>query len=74
MAAPTLDDRTKTVSPAEAARRIGVAPRTLANWRWEGRGPKYTKAGRLVRYRLLDVERFQAENVRRSTSDRETGR
>jgi hypothetical protein len=31
--------------PDEAAAMIGVAPKTLANWRWLGRGPDYLKLG-----------------------------
>jgi len=37
--------------PADAARRIGVAERTLADWRRRGTGPDWIKVGsRTVRY------------------------
>jgi hypothetical protein len=36
-------------------------PKTLANWRIEGRGPRATRLGRTVRYRLADVEAYERE-------------
>lgn len=39
-----------------AAARLGVAPQTMTDWRWKSRGPKFVKVGRLVRYRLSDLE------------------
>jgi hypothetical protein len=44
----------------EAANMLRVAPRTLKDWRlrpWRGgAGPAYIKMGKLVRYRLRDLE------------------
>jgi len=39
---------------------MGVAGsiHTLRGWRAQGRGPKFVKVGRLVKYRLSDVEDF----------------
>ena len=52
----------------ELARRWKVSPRTLERWRWLGRGPQYLKIlGRVV-YRLEDVEAFEEESLRNSTS------
>lgn len=34
----------------EAARVVGLAPNTLAKLRMSGKGPKYAKNGRTVRY------------------------
>jgi hypothetical protein len=31
---------------------------TARTWRKEGRGPKFLRCGRLVKYRLSDVESF----------------
>lgn len=72
MAPATLDERTLTLSPEEAARRVGLEASTLANYRWSGRGPRYLKLGRTIRYRLVDIERWLDEQTRSSTSD--TGR
>lgn len=42
----------------DAARFLGVAERTLANWRSLRRGPPQLKVGRRVFYRLADLEFF----------------
>ncbi len=34
------------VSSAEAAQILGISPRTLANWRVQGRGPAYVRIGK----------------------------
>lgn len=54
------------------ARLLGVKPGTLQKWRWEGKGPKWCRVGRLVRYRRSELERFLSDAERSSTSD--TGR
>ncbi len=65
-----LDARATTVSPAEAANRLGVEPSTLANWRWSGRGPRHVKVGGRVRYRLVEISQWLDSQTRGSTSDR----
>lgn len=40
----------KLLSESEAAPRVGVKPKTLANWRTLGLGPKFIRAGRLIAY------------------------
>ena len=52
----------------ELARRWKLSPRTLERWRWLGQGPRHLKIGGRVVYRLDDIEAFEAENVRTSTS------
>lgn len=45
---------------------LGVSPRTLANWRCEGKGPDYVRLGRrhsAVVYRVEDLEDWLAANV-----------
>lgn len=54
----------------DLARRWKLSPRTLERWRWTGEGPKFVKLGGRVVYRVEDVEAFEAENVRTSTSVR----
>lgn len=44
------------MKPDELAARLGTTPGVLAQWRFLGRGPKFIKAGRAVRYRASDVE------------------
>lgn len=50
------------VGPREAAKYIGVEPKTLANWRALGRGPAYVCiSSRKVVYRLQDLEDYLLE-------------
>ncbi|MBW3068990.1 helix-turn-helix domain-containing protein [Actinomyces sp. 594] len=44
----------------ELARVLGVAPRTLDNWRSASRGPAYFRFEHVVRYRMSDVEAWLA--------------
>lgn len=43
-------------------------PNTIEGWRIKGVGPRYIKIGRLVRYRLADVEEWLEAQARSSTS------
>jgi len=52
----------------DLARRWKLSPRTLERWRWLGQGPQHVKVGGRVIYRLEDVEAFEANNLRTSTS------
>lgn len=46
----------------EAAASIGVAPKTLRNWRNRGTGPKFRRISpTLVLYRVTDLEAFLAD-------------
>ncbi|PRY00700.1 helix-turn-helix transcriptional regulator [Allonocardiopsis opalescens] len=45
-------------TPPEVARHLGIPEKTLAQWRYLGKGPKWSKVGRHVRYRWSDVERW----------------
>ncbi len=48
------------LKPEQVADRLGVSPTTLATWRCTKRYPlAYVKVGRLVRYRMGDVEAFE---------------
>jgi hypothetical protein len=49
------------------AKRWLISPRTLEQWRWQGRGPRYLKIGGRVVYRLSDVEVFEAASVHANT-------
>ena len=58
----------KHLNQVELSRRWSLSPRTLERWRWLGEGPAYLKIGGRVVYRLEDVEAYEAENLRASTS------
>lgn len=42
-------------TPMEVSTFTRIAPQTLARWRGEGKGPKFSKAGSRVLYRREDV-------------------
>ena len=50
------------------AKLLGCSARTLERQRLEGTGVPFVRVGRLVRYRLADVQNYLAERVRTSTS------
>lgn len=47
------------ISAENLAQRWGKSIRTLANWRSEGIGPRYTKIGRKVFYLTNDVKAYE---------------
>lgn len=53
----------------EAAAYLNVKPATLCQWRWNGRGPKFCKIGRSVRYIPQHLEEFLSEFVFTSTTE-----
>jgi hypothetical protein len=46
------------VNDVEAAMILSVRPQTLRNFRHLGRGPAYSKRGRMVRYKVADLLEF----------------
>jgi len=54
-----------TLTETEAASYLGLSRQTLANWRFQGRGPCYLKLkdSRAVRYRLSDLIAYQEKSV-----------
>jgi hypothetical protein len=46
------------ISSVEAAEYLGVDVRLLENWRSQGRGPRYRKFSKLVRYSIADLKAF----------------
>lgn len=43
---------------SEAADYLGLSPRTLEKWRTQGRGPRYSRPGRRVVYRVADLDAY----------------
>lgn len=53
------------LTPQEVSARLGVSTTTLSTWRCTKRYPlPYVKVGRLVRYRLVDVEGFELARLK----------
>lgn len=55
------------LTTAEVAARLRVSVSTVNKWRVVGKGPKYVKVGRQVRYRPTTVADYERENERSST-------
>ena len=53
----------------EAARFLGLSGRTLEKHRTYGTGPRYSKLGGRVVYRLEDLQAWADRGVKASTSD-----
>jgi DNA-binding transcriptional regulator YiaG len=51
--------RRESLTTEEVAELYGYCPRTLENWRCQGRGPQYVKEGKTVTYRQRDVRAWQ---------------
>jgi len=60
----------KHLNQRQLADRWDVSEATLERWRSEGIGPVFLKLQGRVLYRLEDVENFESESLRRSTSER----
>jgi predicted DNA-binding transcriptional regulator AlpA len=50
------DAAAELVSRAQLSKRYGVHPHTWYKWDAAGSGPPSIRLGRLVRYRIVDVE------------------
>jgi predicted DNA-binding transcriptional regulator AlpA len=57
------------VKTIEAARLLGLSPRTLEKYRCHGSGPTFRKLGGRVVYALDDLETWADQAACRSTSD-----
>ena len=55
--------RQPLATPEEVAEYLRVTVKTLKNWRCLRTGPRFTKAGRLVRYRWVDVDKWHDERA-----------
>lgn len=62
------------MTPDELAAYTGTPTQTLAHWRYRGRGPRFVKIGRSVRYRASDVAAWLESQTRQSTAERTVGR
>jgi hypothetical protein len=49
---------TAVLGTKSAAKYLDVSVQTLANWRWRNVGPKWTRTGRSVKYRISDLDAY----------------
>ena len=68
-----MSDGKKYLSTREAAKHLGLAPRTLDRYRITGGGPVYHLFGTAVRYLPEDLDHWAKTRRRRSTSDDGSG-
>jgi predicted DNA-binding transcriptional regulator AlpA len=63
----------ESVAEAEAALMLGVARRTMQNWRQDGTGPRYFKIGPGdrggVRYSRLEIREYRERRSSMSTAE-----
>lgn len=60
----------KHLNQRQLAERWGVSEASLERWRSEGIGPVFLKLQGRVLYRQEDVESYEADSLRKSTSER----
>lgn len=51
------------IDTAAAATYLGFANQTLREMRTEGKGPRYFKVGRAVRYRIVDLDAWMEKHL-----------
>lgn len=64
----TTEQATETpgrmLTPARLSERWDIPVATLAGWRYRGKGPAFLRLNGAVRYRLADVEAYEAAQLR----------
>ncbi len=53
----------KLLRPREIEKNYGISRKSLANWRSQGKGPKYLKLGRMVLYPQNEFENWLKRNA-----------
>jgi predicted DNA-binding transcriptional regulator AlpA len=64
-----VDDQ-RLYNSEELSDFLGSTPGTLAQWRFHGKGPRFVKIGRNVRYRASDVNAWLDAQTREQTGER----
>jgi hypothetical protein len=66
----TATSRTAALTETQVAEQLGLSVATLRAWRHRGKGPRFLRFGRAVRYLPADLEDFtRASAVRASAVD-----
>ena len=66
------DSVVRHLTQGQLADRWKISPRTFERWRWVGEGPRFLKLGGRVVYSVEDVEVYEAEQLRDSTTGSST--
>ena len=67
-------DATTFLTQNEAAEFLRLSPRTLERHRVAGTGPKFTKLGRRIVYRVSEIETWATERTFTSTAEADEAR
>ncbi len=68
---PSSNQLTILIDCETAAHELGVTPKTLGQWRWNGRGPKFVRISRrCIRYRRADLNEWAESRVKSCTSEK----
>lgn len=64
-AAPASPRSTIYITPAQLVERYEgrISIRTLANWRWNGTGPLFTRVGGRILYRADELAKWEGKNT-----------
>jgi len=57
----------KKLTQKQLAERWQISHRTLEQWRWLGRGPKFLKIGARVLYDLDEIEAYELAQICENT-------
>ena len=66
---PHTVSKSKLIDTVQLAEYLGNEVNTCEGWRLKGIGPSYIKVGRLVRYRIENVDRWIESQTRNSTCE-----
>ena len=64
-----MTEELQYLNTVQAARLLGLAPKTLARYRCTGAGPVFCRFGNRVRYRREDLDDWAETRRRASTVD-----
>ena len=59
----STDTTPQTLTPARLSERWDIPVATLAGWRYRGKGPAFLRLNGAVRYRVADVEDYEAAQL-----------
>lgn len=62
-----METRRKLATEKEVADYLDRPQRSLQQWRWEGRGPRWVKVEGRVRYRWSDVDAYVNGQVKEAS-------
>lgn len=68
-----MDEHFVLLTTRQAAALLQLKESTLNQWRWNGKGPRFTKIGRNVRYRQAHLTAFLEARVFSSTTEAQYG-